>query len=127
LRHLRRLRQLRLRQLRRLPPVPPWHWRRRKPGPRTAPRVWVALAFRDSGRVTQVHFDGYPISETAVPPPGSVLTSRYAIPIWTEPQMGANDPSKGAGQIQARACVLVLSTTKSTGRLWAEVVSHACP
>src|SRR5205807_2450765 len=54
---------------------------------------WVALARRQSGS-WEAHFSGYAISDTSLPPAGTVLSAKIMLPVWSEPQAGANDQSK---------------------------------
>jgi hypothetical protein len=91
----------------------------------TAPRGWVAIG-RKTGSTWEPNFAGYKISETALPPAGTVLTALQALPVWQEPQAGANDHSKLTARLPQAGCVKVVSTRPGTGRLWAEVVPASC-
>jgi hypothetical protein len=88
-------------------------------------RGWVALSHKQSGAWV-VHFSGYAISETALPPPGTVLVAQKALPVWSEPQVGTNDQSKLQSRVRTGACVRVLATHAGPGRLWAEVSPATC-
>jgi hypothetical protein len=86
---------------------------------------WVALARRQSGS-WEPHFSGYAISDTSLPPAGTVLSAKMMLPVWSEPQAGANDQSKLQSRLLGGACVRVLSTRGGSGRLWAEVAPASC-
>jgi hypothetical protein len=86
---------------------------------------WVALARRQSGS-WEPHFSGYAISDTSLPPAGTVLSAKIMLPVWSEPQAGANDQSKLQSRLPSGACVRVLSTRGGSGRLWAEVAPASC-
>jgi hypothetical protein len=86
---------------------------------------WVALARRQSGS-WEPHFSGYAISDTSLPPAGTVLSAKTMLPVWSEPQAGANDQSKLQSRLPGGACVRVLSTRGGSGRLWAEVAPASC-
>jgi hypothetical protein len=86
---------------------------------------WVALSRRQSDAWVP-HFTGYDISETSMPPPGTVLTAKTMLPVWSEPQTGKNDPSKMQSRLAQGACVRVLATRGGTARLWAEVTPASC-
>lgn len=89
-------------------------------------RGWVALVRHDADKNIEPNFDGFPISPTSLPAPGTVLTVKHFMPVWLEPYQGPNDPTKLQGRMAAGSCVKVLSTRPNTGRLWAEVVPEAC-
>jgi hypothetical protein len=86
---------------------------------------WVALARRQSGS-WEPHFNGYAISDTSLPPAGTILSAKIMLPVWSEPQAGANDQSKLQSRLPSGACVRVLSTRGGSGRLWAEVAPASC-
>jgi hypothetical protein len=87
---------------------------------------WVPLARREEGSLV-ANFDGYQISETSLPPAGTVLTAQRQVALWSEPQLsGANDRTKVQTMLPPRACLRVLSTRSNAGRLWAEVAPAAC-
>jgi len=87
---------------------------------------WVALGYRAAGEWT-VNFDGYAISESSLPPPGTVLSAQRQVPVWSEPQLAkSNDQTKLQNVLPGHACVRVLATRPGTGRLWAEVEPAAC-
>jgi hypothetical protein len=86
---------------------------------------WVALARRQSGS-WEPHFSGYAISDTSLPPAGTILSAKIMLPVWSEPQAGANDQSKLQSRLPSGACVRVLSTRGGSGRLWAEVAPASC-
>jgi hypothetical protein len=86
---------------------------------------WVALARRQSGS-WESHFSGYAISDTSLPPAGTILSAKIMLPVWSEPQAGANDQSKLQSRLPSGACVRVVSTRGGSGRLWAEVAPASC-
>jgi hypothetical protein len=86
---------------------------------------WVALSRREAGSWV-IQFNGYEISETTLPPRGTVLSAQRMLPVWLEPQAGVNDTTKLQGRLPAGACVRVLATRVGAGRLWAEVAPTAC-
>lgn len=86
---------------------------------------WVALGRRQSGSWVP-HFNGYTISDTSLPPPGTVLSAQMMLPVWSEPQGATNDQTKMQSRLPSGACVRVLSTRGGTGRLWAEVAPASC-
>jgi hypothetical protein len=86
---------------------------------------WVAISRGQSG-VWVPTFTGYAISETSLPPPGTILSAKTMLPVWAEPQPGPNDPSKMHSRLPSGACVRVLATRGGTGRLWAEVAPASC-
>jgi hypothetical protein len=86
---------------------------------------WVALGRRQSGSWVP-HFNGYTISDTSLPPPGTVLSAQMMLPVWSEPQGATNDQTKMQSRLPNGACVRVLSTRGGSGRLWAEVAPASC-
>ncbi|HEX4522125.1 MAG TPA: hypothetical protein VH704_01260, partial [Casimicrobiaceae bacterium] len=86
---------------------------------------WVALSRRQAGSWVP-HFNGYGISDTSLPPPGTILSAKMMLPIWSEPQAGTNDPTKLLSRLPTGACVRVLATRGGGGRLWAEVAPASC-
>ena len=86
---------------------------------------WVALSRRKEGSWVP-HFSGYDISETSLPPPGTVLAAKMMLPVWSEPQAGTNDPTKLQSRLPQGACVRVLATRGGVMRLWAEVTPASC-
>jgi hypothetical protein len=86
---------------------------------------WVAIS-RKVETSWHPNFSGYSISETALPPAGTVLTALQAMPVWQEPQGGANDEVKLKSSLPRSACVRVVATRVGPGRLWAEVVPASC-
>ena len=69
---------------------------------------WVALGRRQSGSWVP-HFNGYTISDTSLPPPGTVLSAQMMLPVWSEPQGATNDQTKlqsrlPNGALRARCC-----------------------
>jgi hypothetical protein len=86
---------------------------------------WVAISRRQSG-VWVPTFTGYAISETSLPPPGTILSAKTMLPVWAGPQPGPNDPSKMHSRLPSGACVRVLATRGGSGRLWAEVAPASC-
>lgn len=91
-------------------------------------RGWVALTRGEADRIGEPNFDGYEISLTVLPPAGTVLKSRHLVPVWTEPQYGANDQTKLQGRLPAGMCVRVVVTrgTEGKNRTWGEVVPVNC-
>jgi len=90
-----------------------------------AERGWVALSRRQANSWV-VNFTGYEISETSLPPPGTVLSAQHRMPVWLEVQAAANDFAKLHSTLPAGACVRVLATRPGTGRLWAQVAPSPC-
>src|SRR5262249_23290833 len=73
------------------------------------------------------NFHGYTISETSLPPAGTVLIAQRQLPVWTEPQLAdSNDSTKLQNMLPARGCIRVLATRPATGQLWAEVTPTSC-
>jgi hypothetical protein len=64
--------------------------------------------------------------DTSLPPAGTVLSAKIMLPVWSEPQAGANDQSKLQSRLPSGACVRVVSTRGGSGRLWAEVAPASC-
>ncbi len=89
-------------------------------------RGWVALIRHDVEHHEQINFDGFAISATAMPPPGTILKSRHMVPVWLEPQTGKNEPSELQGRLAAGTCVKVLAIKAGRGRSWAEVSPETC-
>ena len=73
-----------------------------------------------------VHFNGYAISDMSLPPSGTVLSAQRMLPVWSEPQAGANDQTKVQSRLPAGACVRVVATRGGISRLWAEVAPASC-
>jgi hypothetical protein len=89
-------------------------------------RGWVALSPRKADSAN-VNFDGFTITESALPPAGTVLTARWPLPIWNEAQGQApNNLQHAQGRLAARECVRVVGSRAGPDRLWAEVVPAAC-
>ena len=86
---------------------------------------WVALS-RHQAKAWVANFSGYSISESSLPPAGTVLTAQHKMPVWSEVQAGTNDQTKLQSMLAAGACVRVLTSRVGTGRLWAEVVPSSC-
>jgi hypothetical protein len=86
---------------------------------------WVALSRRQE-KSWVINFSGYQISESSLPPAGTILTAQHRIPVWSEAQAGANDPAKLHSTLPAGACVRVLATRPGAGRLWAQVAPASC-
>jgi hypothetical protein len=87
---------------------------------------WVALAPRKVDPAN-VNFEGFAITESALPPSGTLLTARWPLPIWNEAQGPApNNIRQAQGRLAARECVRVVSSRIGSDRLWAEVVPSAC-
>lgn len=110
------------------PPAPPVH--RAAPvgifgTPGHGDRGWVALSRRQE-KSWVTNFSGYEISETSLPPAGTVLTAQHRMPVWTEVQMGANDVAKLHSTMPQGACVRVLATRPGGNRLWAQVAPSPC-
>ena len=87
---------------------------------------WVALSHRQAGGDWVVHFNGYAISDTSLPPSGTVLSAQRMLPVWSEPQAGASDQTKVQSRLPAGACVRVVATRGGISRLWAEVAPASC-
>ena len=88
-------------------------------------RGWVALSRRQE-KSWVTNFSGYEISETSLPPAGTVLTAQHRMPVWADVQAGANDPAKLQSTLPPGACVRVLATRPGPTRLWAQVAPAAC-
>jgi hypothetical protein len=90
-------------------------------------RGWVAISRKDKTEGWIVNFTGYAISQTSLPPAGTVLTAQRNVPVWSEMQAGgANDMSKLQNRLAPGACVRVLATRAGPVRLWAEVAPASC-
>jgi hypothetical protein len=50
------------------------------------------------------HFTGYAISDTSLPPQGTILSAKIMLPVWSEPQAGANDQTKLQSRLPPVAC-----------------------
>jgi hypothetical protein len=88
---------------------------------------WVAISRKDKAEGWVVNFTGYAISQTALPPPGTILTAQRNVPVWSDIQVGAgNDTSKLQNRLPPGACVRVLGTRAGPARLWAEVAPASC-
>jgi biotin carboxyl carrier protein len=88
---------------------------------------WVALGRVGVVRFGGVNFDGYPISAQSLPPPGTILTARWPVPVWTDLQEGIRPDLSGArAMLRPGMCVRVISTRAGLGRLWAEVTQAGC-
>jgi hypothetical protein len=92
-------------------------------------RGWVALTRGEPNRIGEPNFEGYELSLTALPPPGTVLRPKLMLPVWVEPQGSVNDEKKLQGRVPATGCVRVISAKAAEGkaRTWGEVAPVACP
>jgi hypothetical protein len=92
-------------------------------------RGWVALTRGEPNRIGERNFEGYELSLTALPPPGTVLRPKLMLPVWVEPQGSVNDEKKLQGRVPATGCVRVISVKAAAGkaRTWGEVAPVACP
>jgi hypothetical protein len=88
-------------------------------------RGWVALSRRQE-KSWVTNFSGYEISETSLPPAGTVLTAQHRMPVWSDVQARANDSAKLQSTLPPGACVRVLATRPGPNRLWAQVAPAAC-
>ena len=86
---------------------------------------WVAVS-RKVDNSWQPNFSGYTIRENVLPPAGTILTALQPMPIWQEPQAGANEATMLRSSLPRAACVRVVATRVGSGRLWAEVVPTSC-
>jgi hypothetical protein len=86
---------------------------------------WVALGHRETN-VWVANFSGSGVSETSLPPPGSILTAQRMLPVWSEPQGMTNDPAKMQSRLRPSTCVRVLATRLGPNRRWAEVAPASC-
>src|SRR5262249_56232424 len=86
---------------------------------------WVAVSRREA-KSWAANFTGYDISDTSLPPPGTVLTAQHRMPVWSEMQGTTNDQSKLHGVLPAGACVRVMMARPGMGRLWAEGMPANC-
>jgi hypothetical protein len=88
---------------------------------------WVALGRAHASRFGGVNFDGYRISAQSLPPPGTVLTARWPIPVWSDLQDNARpDLTSARALLRPGTCVRVISTRAGANRLWAEVTQASC-
>jgi hypothetical protein len=87
--------------------------------------AWVALSRRQA-KSWVTNFNGYDISETSLPPPGTILSAHQRMPVWSEVQAAANDPAKLHSTLPEGACVRVLATRPGAGRMWAQVAPSPC-
>jgi hypothetical protein len=91
------------------------------------PHGWVALSRRDEKTYSWTYnFGGYAISETSLPPAGTILSGQRMVPVCSEMQSGGNDQTKLRSRLPAGACVRVVTARVGTDRLWAEVVPTRC-
>lgn len=92
-------------------------------------RGWVALTRGEANRMGEPNFDGHELSQTVVPPSGTILRARQVMPVWMEPQGTSNDPGKLQGRVPGNACVRVISAklAEGRGRNWGEVAPVQCP
>src|SRR5262245_31354437 len=70
---------------------------------------WVSLALVVPRSREDVHFDGFPIAQAGLPPRGTVLIARWALPIWREQPGPPIDPSTAQGRLRPGDCVRVIS------------------
>jgi hypothetical protein len=90
-------------------------------------RGWVSLGRRDGVRPADFNFDGYAVSARSLPPAGTILTARWPVPMWGEPQDGPRpDLSQARALLRAGMCVRVISARAGEERLWAEIVAAPC-
>src|SRR5262249_633340 len=75
---------------------------------------WVALSRRQAGSWGP-HFDGYSISDTSLPPPGTILSAKMMLPVWSGPQAGTKDPTKLQSRLPTGACGPVRATRGGGG------------
>jgi hypothetical protein len=89
---------------------------------------WVAISRKEKAEgAWVVNFTGYAISETSLPPAGTVLTAQRNVPVWSELQSGTtNDQSKLQNRLPPGGCVRVIATRAGPVRLWAEVAPASC-
>jgi hypothetical protein len=92
-------------------------------------RGWVSLMRREPGKEhPESQFDGYSITDLALPAVGAMLTARHMLPVWIEPSAPrTNEPGIVQGRLAAGACVRVLATRQGPVRKWAEVAPTNCP
>jgi len=86
---------------------------------------WVALGHREANAWV-ANFSGGGVSETSLPPPGSILIAQRMLPVWSEPQGTINDPAKMQSRLRPSTCVRVLATRLGPNRRWAEIAPAAC-
>ena len=89
---------------------------------------WVVLGRREREAKSSwvANFDGHPIDDKTLPPPGTIITAQRMMAVWAEPQYQANDQSKLQNRLPAGACVRVLATRVLPARLWADVAPASC-
>src|SRR6516164_8559638 len=79
----------------------------------------------DARAIFQAAITEHP-GDATLPPPGTILSAKMMLPVWSEPQAGTNDPTKLQSRLPIGACVRVLATRGGGGRLWAEVAPASC-
>lgn len=87
---------------------------------------WVALDRRDPDHLGESSFDGFETGKA--PAEKSVLTARWAVPVWLEAQPpGLPDLKRIQGRLAKGQCIRLLSfRTASQGRPWANAEPAAC-
>jgi hypothetical protein len=86
----------------------------------------VALDRRDSDHFGESSFDGFETGKE--PAEKTILTARWAVPVWPEPQApGLPDVSRVQGRLAKGQCLRVLAyRTAAQGRPWAHVELADC-
>ena len=87
---------------------------------------WVALDRRDTEHFGESSFDGFEAGKPAAEK--TVLTARWAVPVWLAPQApGLPDLKQIQGRLARGQCIRVLSfRTASQGRPWANAEPAPC-
>jgi hypothetical protein len=87
---------------------------------------WVALDRRDPEHFGESSFDGFEPGRS--PAEKAVLTARWGVPVWLEPQApGLPDLKRIQGRLARGQCIRVLTLrTASQGRPWADVEPAPC-
>lgn len=87
---------------------------------------WVALDRRDAEHFGESSFDGFEPGKN--PSEKAMLTARWGVPVWLEPQApGLPDLKRIQGRLAKGQCIRVLALrTASQGRPWADVEPAPC-
>jgi hypothetical protein len=86
--------------------------------------AWAVLIRGDKDHRGDINFDGFAISESSLPPAGTVLTARRMMPVYSEPH--AADRTAALARLHPGTCVQVVATRPSGAMAWAEVVPAFC-
>jgi hypothetical protein len=95
----------------------------------TAERIgWVALGRPHATQYSDMNFDGYAISSSALSPAGTLLKARWAVPVWRQPPLdtAASEVLTPVARVRAGACVRIVSVHVGARRMWGEVTAATC-